>query len=432
MTLLTISIEVAVAYLTIVATLAIVAALRAGGRRDDPGDDHEALAASRFTIPVSIIVPVAKGVNSIGRAVSHLLELNYPELEVIVVADGVSGATLGDFSRDWQLEAREFFYRKTIETSEVRRIYRSGHDPRLMVIDKAANGYADALNCGINVARYRYVMSIRPDVIFDRDALLRIMKSALRDPAGIVGASNHVERGADNEGQTQPTGWFALFQRLASARSLMDSRLAWRNLGAGLGPAGAVMVWRRDAVIKVTGFSSTAADPDLDMMCRLQMRGLEGGGRVDRRSDLFGRVAPQSFREVLSAAARRQRAAFELLFASVRGGTRTLEARTLAYFVETEIATPLAQIWVVAATLVGALMGWFSWTSVLLAILVLALGNAAVSAAALLLRGSTPGAPELPELQRLLVVGPLEFILQGSALAAARIAAAIAFVVPSR
>jgi cellulose synthase/poly-beta-1,6-N-acetylglucosamine synthase-like glycosyltransferase len=429
---LTLSIEFAVAYLAIVATLAIVAALGAGGRRDDAGDDREALAASRFTIPVSIIVPAPEGVNTIGRAVSDLLGLNYPELEVIVVADGVLGAAPGEFASDWQLEAREFFYRKTIETAEVRRIYRSGRDARLMVIDKAADGYADALNCGINVARYRYVMSVSPDVTFDRDALLRLMKSALRDPAAVVGAANHVERGADPDDRNQPAGLFALFQRLASARSLMDSRLAWRNLGGGLGPAGAVMIWRRDAVIKLTGFSTTAADPDLDMMGRLQMRGIDGGGRVDRRADVFGRVAPQSFRDVLGAAARRQRSAIELLFASVRGGTGTLDARTLAYFVETEIATPLAQVWVVVATLAGALLGWFSWTSVILAIILLALGNAAVSAAALLLRGSAPGAPELPELKSLLAVGPLEFILQTPALAAARIAAAIAFVIPSR
>ena len=65
-----------------------------------------------------------------------------------------------------------------------------------MVIDKAAAGYSDALNCGVNVARYRYVMSVDPEVTFDRDALLRVMTAALRDPANVVGASNHVERGA--------------------------------------------------------------------------------------------------------------------------------------------------------------------------------------------------------------------------------------------
>ena len=58
MSYLTSSIVLALAYVAAVATFAIVAALRVGGRREDQGDDHEALASSRFTIPVSIIVPV--------------------------------------------------------------------------------------------------------------------------------------------------------------------------------------------------------------------------------------------------------------------------------------------------------------------------------------------------------------------------------------
>ena len=438
--LVTASIAAAVAYLATVATLAIVAALRAGGRRDDASEDHEALAVSRFTIPVSIIVTVSRRSAALSRAVSTLLELNYPELEVIVVADGTSEIVIDTLGRDWQLEAREFFYRKTIDTADVRRIYRSGRDSRLMVIDKAAAGTSDAVNCGVNVARYRYVMSVAPDVIFDRDALLRVMTAALRDPANVIGASNHVERGVSPsvvspaypvQGAPPSTGLArlsALFQRLASARSLMDSRLAWRFLGAGFSPTDAVIVWRRDAVIKVRGFSATAADPDLDMMFRLQTGNVDGGGRFDRGMDVFGRVGPQPMQSALKTAGRRQVAALAILAASLRGRARQLEARTLAYFIKSEIVTPLAQAWIVAATLVGAGLGWYSWTAVLLALVVLSLGNAAVTTAALLLRGSSAGAPEERELRQLLAAGPFEFLIYRPALAAARLAAAISFV----
>jgi hypothetical protein len=50
----------------------------------------------------------------------------------------------------------------------------------------------------------------------------------------------------------------------------------------------------------------------------------------------------------------------------------------------------------------------------------------------LLLRGSSAGAPDEPELRRLLVAGPLEFILYRPALAAARVAAAVSFLSPKR
>src|SRR5207244_7982184 len=133
---------------------------------------------------------------SVSPAISSLLALNYPEFEVIVVADGASRPMMDGLTREWQLDAREFFYRRTIEISEVRRIYRSGRDSSLMVIDKAAGGYSDALNCGVNVARYRYFMTVSPEVTFDSDALLRVMAAALRDPANVIGASNHVEGGA--------------------------------------------------------------------------------------------------------------------------------------------------------------------------------------------------------------------------------------------
>lgn len=423
-TVLTYSIVLAVGYLVLAATVAIVAALRAGGRREEPGEQHEALAVSRFTIPVSIIVPITRRTGAISQALSRLLNLNYPEFEVIVVADGAP-RIVEALAREWQIEAREFFYRKTIETAEVHRIYRSGRDPRLMVIDKMAAGYSDALNCGINVARYRYCMSIDPDVTFDRDALLRLMAAALRDPANVVGATNHVEQGAESEGYSSVT---ALFRRLASARSLMDSRLAWRRLGAGLGPEGAVTVWRRDAVITRNGFSASAADADLDMMLRMQRRGAESAGRFDRGQHFFGRVGPQTVRGSFRQAGRRQLAALEIVAAWVRGRAVGFDARALTYFVGSEFVTPLAQAWVMVATTAGAFLGWFSWSAVVFAILLLSFGNAVVNNGALLLRGATAGAAEGSELRWLVIAGPFDFLCHRSVLAAARVLTLLRFV----
>ena len=161
------SLWLSLVYLLVVAGTAIVAALRAGGRREERVLRDEAVSGSRFTIPVSIIVPLTGD----------------PAFEVIVVGDAAAAAQIDELSRDWQLEAREFFYRQALRTADVERIYRSAVDPRLMVIDKASGGYGDTLNCGVNVARYRYVMSVPPGIAFDNDALLRIMAAALGIPA---------------------------------------------------------------------------------------------------------------------------------------------------------------------------------------------------------------------------------------------------------
>jgi hypothetical protein len=211
----------------------------------------------------------------------------------------------------------------------------------------------------------------------------------------------------------------------------MDSRLAWRRIGAGLGPAGAVIVWRKDAIIKLNGFSVDAADADLDMMLRLQSRGIEGHGRFDRGPDVFGRTGSQTLRGAFYLAGRRQLAALEVLTAWARGRASGFELKALGYFVGSEFITPLAQTLIVFATVLGAIVGWFSWSAVVLAIVLLSFGSAAVSNGALLLRGSAAGAPDEPELYRLLIAGPFDFVCYRSVLAAARLVAVVRFVTGS-
>jgi hypothetical protein len=419
-TLLTASICIAVTYLSAIAIVAIVAAVRAGGRREDALAPSDAVSVSRFTIPVSVIVPVTGDTTNVSRSIAALLRLNYPAFEVIVVADGVGASSFEALAREWQLGAKEFFYRRTLHTADVRRIYRSGADARVMVIDKAPGGYGDALNCGVNVARFRYVMPLSPDIVFDADALFRLMSAALLDPASVVAASNHIERAAGPAG-----GGWPLFERLASLRALLNTRLAWRHLRHGVGPHGAVFVWRRDVVLKLDGFSQSAADPDLDLMFRVQAVETDRGGRVARSGDVFGQVEPGRLERVFAAAARRQRAALQTLGRVMRGRPHSLDRLAFAHFIESEIVTPALQTWVVLGALSGAVLGWFSWTAPFFALLLLSFGNAAVTAAALLLRGFASGSPDERELGRLLIAAPLDFVLYRPVLALARLAGAV-------
>jgi hypothetical protein len=406
------SLVIALAYLSIVATAAIGAALRVGGRREDTVDHNDALSLSRFTIPVSVIVPASHDCGRLSHTVAALLGLHYPEFEVIVVVDGVAATALETFSREWQLEAREFFYRQTIDTSPVRRIYRSARDARLVVVDKASNGYADAINCGVNIARYRYTIAVSPEIVFDANALLRIMSAPLRDPAMVLGASNHIE----------PCG---RFERLASARSLMASRVVWRDARKSLGPAaGAVTVWRRDVLLEAKGFSAKVADPDLDMARRVLLSSLAAhGGRFHRGADVFGRRPSASGLHTLGSVGRRHIAALRCVSVLTPSGVRAFGFRSLAAFFESELMTPLAQGWAVAALLIGVAAGTISWGMLIVGLLLLSFGLAAVTAAALLMRGASPGSPDGPELRGLLLAGPVEFLMYWPAVVAAALGA---------
>ena len=104
---------------------------------------------------------------------------------------------------------------------------------------------------------------------------------------------------------------------------------------------------------------------------------------------VFGRVSPRSRADDLAALARRQRAILETLSAW-SGGPGT----TLAYFVASELLTPLLETWVVLAMGLGVAAGWTSWGALGLSVVLLSLRRALVTSAALLLRGKTAGAPD--------------------------------------
>jgi hypothetical protein len=405
-----------------IATVAL--ALKHGGRREESADDHDALAASRFTIPVSVIVPLDENSPASREQIAALLGISYPEFEVILVADDSASTALDAIKGDWDLSAHEFFYRQSLSTAAVQRIYRSSFDPRLMLVEKTAAGRADALNCGINLARFRYAGVVDAGVVFEPDALLRAMSAPLKDPARIVAASSHVETRPNADERVSAD---AARQQLESIRSLMESRNLWRTTKNGLGPERAMVVWRRDALLRTGGFSTDAVDPDLDMMRRLQTSTLasEGSaaGAVVRTTTMFGRVDPRSRADDLAALSRRQRAVLETVGAW-NGGP----GPTLAYFVVSELLTPLLEVWVVLAMGISAAAGWTSWGALALSVILLSLRRALVTSAALLVRGTAAGAPDERTLRRLLLLAPCEFAWYGAGAAVARLNGAWAFV----
>ena len=391
----------------------VVHALRLGGFRDVQ-PDHDEMSASRFTIPVSLIVPVGAGsdARAVNEVIGALLALNYPTFEVIVVGEGLPATDA--LITAWELEPREVFYRAALATAPVRMMYRSSRDARLLAVDKEPGNLADALNCGVNLARFRYVAAVEPGVVFDADALLRALAPPLRNPATVVGATCHVEIVGDG------------LQRLRSIRSMMLSRLIWGAAPKALGPLDTIVVWRRDAVTQAAGFSSDAVDPHLDMMVRVQSSTATAfHGPVVRTADIFGSRQSRPLVEVAATMARRQAAAWQAVASAMAVGASTRDM--LARLVVTEMLPPFVQAWVVVAAVAGVAASWWPWVDAVLAVLLVACGQAVVSCAALLMRSSLDVAPDQRELRRLVLLAPLELILLGVVTASARIAGIVLF-----
>ena len=221
--------------------------------------------ASRFTIPVSVIVAAYNEETVIVSTVASLLALDYPEFEVVVVNDGSTDEhARACCARRSTLEPYRCSFAHVFPTEEVRGIYRSAPHPNLVVVDKENGGKADSLNAALNIARYRYVCGVDADTVFDRRALLKGMRLVVQDPARIIGVTSQLDDGAGPRADVAaPPGRRRVdgrplerYQHLDFVRAFFNNRLAWSRLGFMLCSPGAFQIWRRDVLEEVGGYST--------------------------------------------------------------------------------------------------------------------------------------------------------------------------------
>ncbi|HKH90288.1 MAG TPA: glycosyltransferase family 2 protein, partial [Gemmatimonadaceae bacterium] len=162
--------------------MGILAFIEAGfRRRQDDAEDYQSVLESPYSIPVSIIAPSFNEEVMAVPVIRSLLAQAYPTTEVIAVDDGSTDGTLAAMIAAFDLEPRRVFYRTTLATKTVRMVYRSRTEPRLTVVSKDNGGKADALNCGVNFARYRYLCCVDGDTMFAPDAVLKAMTVISKD-----------------------------------------------------------------------------------------------------------------------------------------------------------------------------------------------------------------------------------------------------------
>ncbi len=198
-------------------------------RRERAIDDADMLSASRFAPGVSIFVPAYNEGGGLADAVRSLLALSYPEYEVIVVNDGSNDDTLDRLVDAFDLVPVEVASREIVPSAPAEGYYRSPVDSRLLVVDKANGGKADALNAALNHCRYRYVCGVDADMAFAPGALTRAMREIAGDPEHVVGLTSYFENARDPvrvlEGRAA-----AGMARLAAPLRVPDVRLSPRVL----------------------------------------------------------------------------------------------------------------------------------------------------------------------------------------------------------
>lgn len=194
------------------------------------------------TPPVAIVVPAYNEEAVIEAAVRSLLELDYPELEIIVVDDGSTDRTLE-------------------RASSLAGCYGA---TRLRVLHQANGGKASALNAGIAAARAELVLCMDGDCRLAPDTL-RYAVRHFTDPR--VGAV------AGNVKVVNRVNVWTRLQALEYIEGLNMARRAQGFLHAVNIIPGPIGVFRREVLLDLGGYHDDTFAEDADITVRILTRG---------------------------------------------------------------------------------------------------------------------------------------------------------------
>lgn len=192
--------------------------------------------------PVSVIVPAYNEALVIGGALEALLQLDYPEYEVIVIDDGSSDDTL-EVAKQW--EGRH-------GAVEVR------------VFTKANGGKATALNTGIDLARHEFVLCMDADAWIEPQSLKVTMPHFEDESIGAV---------AGNVKVANRDHWLARLQALEYIEGLNMPRRAQGFLAAVSIVPGPIGIFRIEALQDVGGYDDDTFAEDADLTLKLVTAG---------------------------------------------------------------------------------------------------------------------------------------------------------------
>jgi cellulose synthase/poly-beta-1,6-N-acetylglucosamine synthase-like glycosyltransferase len=405
-------------------------------RRESAAEDYETMAGSRFTIPVSVVLAAYDEESAIVATVRSLLAQNYPEFEVIVVNDGSKDGTLGRLRDEFGLDPYEVFSKRFVETEPVRAIYRSAEHPNLIVVDKDNGGKADALNAGLNLARFRYICGVDADTVFARDALLKSMRLVMADPAHVIGVTSHLSIALDPaKTMADPVGKRRLshrpllaYQHLDYLRAFFNNRLGWSRLDFMLCAVGAFQVWRRDVIEEVGGFARGFTCEDIELTFRIHERYLRLGCsyQILCLPDNVGTTeGPNTVRKLVAQRERWQRVIDETVW-HYRGMIlnpryKRVGLLGMPYYILSEVIAPLFELVAFFSLPLALALGVFDWQMFALTAALISFLNGTLTTIAILGddRQSRLYAPG--ELVRLLLLAPLELVLYRPILVWARL-----------
>ena len=237
---------------------------------------------------ISIIAPAYNEEKSIIESVTSLLNLKYPNYEVIVVNDGSKDDTLSVMIKHFNLIRIHSVHENSLNTKKIRGVYVTKDIPNLVIVDKYNGGKADALNTGVNVAKKSFICGIDADSILEGDALLKLASAMLDNtkPVLAMGGNIYPANGFTlNKGQVEkraiPKESICRFQTIEYLRAFTSGRIGWSALKSLMIISGAFGLFERKALISSGGYLTSSGaykkdtvGEDMELVVRLTTQAL--------------------------------------------------------------------------------------------------------------------------------------------------------------
>ena len=338
------------------------------------GESRWRLISSAMSPTVSILAPAYNEAATVVESLRALIALHYARLEVVVVNDGSTDATMEVLREAFDLVAVHAVFEHVIATKAVRALYRSRTYPGLVVVDKENGGKADALNTALNFAQGELVCALDADTLIEADGLQRMVRPFLHAPRTIAcGGTIRIVNGSEVwQGRVTrtrvPSNPLAGMQVVEYLRAFLFGRLGWNRLGGNLIISGAFGLFRRDTILKAGGYRHDTVGEDMELVVRLKRLSYERGEPGDIAfvpDPVAWTEAPENLRSLGRQRDRWQRGLADVLwrhrvmFLNPRYGATGMVV--LPYYVLVELLAPVIEALGIAGLVVGLLFGLVNW-----------------------------------------------------------------------
>lgn len=238
---------------------------------------------------ISIIAPAYREAATIVESVHSLLNLRYPNYELIVVNDGSPDNTLATLIEEFDLEKVDIMIPQKLKSMPIRGIYANKSLPKLLVVDKVNGGKADTLNAGINLSSKEFFCGIDADSLLESDSLIKLTSLTLDSTADAVALGGNifpingcmVSKGVLGKINI-PQNSLARFQTIEYVRAFMTGRLGWAKMKCLLIISGAFGLFYKDRVVEIGGYLTSkeryqldTVGEDMELVVRLEHTLLE-------------------------------------------------------------------------------------------------------------------------------------------------------------